>query len=67
MAQTTCVASLAQPPARGFARLAVWNRWLLIAAATMILCAASMLALYAAGPEARALAAGEGTLITGSM
>jgi hypothetical protein len=44
-------------------QLAVWNRRLLIAAAALILWAASMLALYAMGPDARALMAGEGLLI----
>ena len=43
--------------------IAVWNRRLLIAAATLILWAASMLALQAMGPDGRALMAGEGLLI----
>jgi hypothetical protein len=43
--------------------IAVWNRRLLIAAAALILWAASMLALQAMGPDARALMAGEGLLI----
>ena len=44
-------------------RLAVWNRRFLIAAAVLILWAASFVALDKAGPEARALLAGEGMLI----
>jgi hypothetical protein len=43
--------------------IAVWNRQLLIAAAALVLWAASMLALQAMGPDARALMAGEGLLI----
>jgi len=43
--------------------IAVWNRRLLIAAAAPILLAASMLALQAMGPDARALMAGEGLLV----
>ena len=43
--------------------IGVWNRRLLIATATLILWAASMLALQAMGPDARALMAGEGLLI----
>ena len=43
--------------------IAVWNRRALIAAAALILWAASMLALQAMGPDARALMAGEGLLI----
>jgi hypothetical protein len=42
---------------------AAWNRRLLIAAVTLILWAASMLALQAMSPNARALMAGEGLLI----
>jgi hypothetical protein len=42
--------------------ISVWNRRLLIAAITMILWGASMLALQAMGPDARALMAGEGFL-----
>ena len=42
--------------------ISVWNRRLLIAAITLILWAASMLALQAMGPDARALMAGEGLL-----
>jgi len=44
-------------------RLAVWNQRLLIGAAVFILWAASILALQAAGPNARAMLAGEGMLI----
>jgi hypothetical protein len=44
-------------------RLSVWNRRLLIGAAVLILWAASMPALQAAGPNARAMLAGEGMLI----
>jgi len=44
--------------------LAVWNRRLLIGAAVMILWAASVLALHAAGPNAQAMLAGEGMLIS---
>ena len=43
--------------------IAIWNHRLLIAAAALIMCAASMLALQAMGPDARALMAGEGLLI----
>ena len=43
--------------------IGVWNRRLLITAAALILWAASMLALQAMGPDARALMAGEGLLI----
>jgi hypothetical protein len=43
--------------------ITVWNRRLLIAAVALILWAASMLALQAMGPDARALMAGEGLLI----
>ena len=43
--------------------IAVWNQRLLIAAAALIMCGASMLALQAMGPDARALMAGEGLLI----
>jgi hypothetical protein len=46
------------------ARLAVWNRRLLTGAFVLIMWAASILALQLAGPEARALVAGEGMLIT---
>jgi hypothetical protein len=42
----------------------VWNRRLLIGALVLIMWAASILALQMAGPEARALVAGEGMLIT---
>jgi len=45
-------------------RFAVWNRRLLIGALVLIMWAASILALQMAGPEARALVAGEGMLIT---
>jgi hypothetical protein len=44
-------------------QISIWNRRLLIAAAALILWAASMLALQAMGPDARALMAGEGLLI----
>jgi hypothetical protein len=44
-------------------RLAIWNPRLQIAATMLILWAASMLALQAAGPHARAMLASEGTLI----
>ena len=43
-------------------RLSVWNRRLLVGAVTLILWAASMLALQAAGPEARAMMAAEGMM-----
>jgi hypothetical protein len=56
------VRALATAPSR----VAVWNRRLLIAAAVLILWAATMLALQAAGPEVRAMMAGEGMLITES-
>ena len=45
-------------------RLAAWNRALLIGATVFILWAASVLALHAAGPNAQAMLAGEGMLIT---
>jgi hypothetical protein len=45
-------------------RSAVWNRRLLTAAIVLILWAASVLMLQIAGPDARALIAGEGMLIT---
>ena len=48
-------------------RLAVWNRALLIGATVFILWAASVLALQAAGPNARAMLAGEGMLISESQ
>jgi hypothetical protein len=44
-------------------RVSVWNRRLLIGAIVLVLWAASMLALQAAGPNARAMLAGEGMLI----
>jgi len=47
-------------------RLAVFNRRLLIAATVLILWGASVVALYAAGPHAQAMLAGEGMLVTGS-
>jgi hypothetical protein len=43
--------------------IAVWNRRLLIGAIALVLWGASMLALQAMGPDARALMAGEGLLI----
>ena len=46
-------------------RLAIWNRRFLVAASVLILWCASVLALQAAGPNARAMIAGEGMLITG--
>jgi hypothetical protein len=58
----TSVRSLAATPVR----LATWNRRLLIVAAVLIAWGACVLALYAAGPEVRAMMAGEGTLITDS-
>jgi len=45
-------------------RVAIWNRRLLIAAAVLILWAATMLALQAADPHTRAMIAGEGMVIT---
>jgi hypothetical protein len=45
-------------------RLALWNRRLLIGATVFLLWGASVLALQAAGPNAQALLAGEGMLIT---
>jgi Mn2+/Fe2+ NRAMP family transporter len=45
-------------------RLDFWNRRLLTVAIVIIVCAASVLLLQAAGPDARALMAGEGMLIT---
>jgi hypothetical protein len=51
-------------PSSGASRqISVWNRRLMIAAVVTILWAASMLALQAMGPDARALMAGEGLLI----
>jgi hypothetical protein len=47
----------------GTGQVAVWNRRLLIGAIALVLWAASMLALQAMGPDARALMAGEGLLI----
>jgi hypothetical protein len=44
-------------------RVAAWNQRLQIAAVALILFAASMLALQAMGPDARALMAAEGLLI----
>jgi hypothetical protein len=44
-------------------QIPVWNRRLMISAIALILWAASMLALQAMGPDARALMAGEGLLI----
>ena len=51
------------PTAEDMARLLVWNRRLMIAMMTCVLFGASMMALAAAGPQARAMAAGEGMLI----
>ncbi len=51
-------------PAEG--RVAAWNKALLTVAAISILCAASMLALHAAGPNAQTMTAGEGMLIVSS-
>jgi hypothetical protein len=48
---------------RASRHISVWNRRLLIGAIALILWAASMLALQAMGPDARALMAGEGFLI----
>lgn len=48
-------------------QIAVWNRRLLIGAVALILWAASMLAIHAMGPDARALMAGEGLLIQSSQ
>ena len=45
-------------------RFAVWNRRLLTTAVVLILWASSMLALQMVGPDARAMVAGEGMLIT---
>jgi hypothetical protein len=45
-------------------RSAVWNRRLLTGAIVLILWAVSVLMLQMAGPDARALIAGEGMLIT---
>ena len=45
-------------------RSAIWNRRLLTGAIVLILWAASVLMLQIAGPDARALIAGEGMLIT---
>jgi hypothetical protein len=45
-------------------RWAVWNRRLLTAAFVLVMWAASILGLQVAGPEARALVAGEGMSIT---
>ena len=47
-------------------RLAFWNRRLLVAASVLVLWGATVLALQAAGPNARAMIAGEGMLITGA-
>jgi hypothetical protein len=44
-------------------RVSVWNRRLLVGSIVFILWAASMLALHMAGPNARAMLAGEGMLI----
>jgi hypothetical protein len=60
MTQTARYAATATKASR---HIAVWNRRLLIASAALILWAASMLALQAMGPDARALMAGEGLLI----
>jgi hypothetical protein len=51
------------PSPRASRQISVWNRRLMITAAVAILWAASMLALKAMGPDARALMAGEGLLI----
>jgi len=45
------------------ARLAIWNRRLLITAAVLILWGASILALHTVGPHTSAMVAGEGTSI----
>jgi hypothetical protein len=45
------------------ARASVWNGRLLIGSAVLLLWAASILALHAAGPTAQAMLAGEGLLI----
>ncbi len=45
--------------------ISVWNQRLLTVAFVVILWAASMLALQVAGPDERALLAGEGMLIAG--
>jgi hypothetical protein len=47
-------------------RVAVWNRRLLIFAVVVLLWGSSVLALQKAGPNAQAMLAGEGMLITSS-
>jgi hypothetical protein len=44
--------------------LAAWNRRLMVTAAVFIMGSATMLALQVAGPEARALIASEGMVVT---
>jgi hypothetical protein len=63
MRNLTQTARYSATPTATSRHFAVWNRRLLIAAAAVILWAASMLALQAMGPEGRALMAGEGLLI----
>jgi hypothetical protein len=44
--------------------LTIWNRRLLVLAAVVIAAGATMLALQAAGPNVRAMIAGEGTIVS---
>ncbi len=66
MPKTVDVPHFLHPIPRTPSRLAVWNARLLIAAVVLIMCLVSMLALHKAGPEAQAMAAGEGMLISGA-
>jgi len=63
MRDLTQAARYSATAAKASQHIGVLNRRLLIAAAALILWAASLLALQAMGPDARALMAGEGMLI----